>query len=74
MLIAFLIRDKDSWRDWRNSMSQVQGKPVLHISDKSPQLHDPSGAERDGAVDEVESFDDEGHDDEDGELINLPPF
>ncbi|KAI9052526.1 hypothetical protein LZ554_003869 [Drepanopeziza brunnea f. sp. 'monogermtubi'] len=65
MLIAFLIRDEDDWRRWRQSVQEVQGKAVIHVVDKEPSLQGP-GTEREGAIDEVETFDDE--DDEDSIL------
>lgn len=62
MLIAFLIRDEDDWKRWRQAVKDVPGKGVIHIADQDPALHG-LGSERDGAIDEVETFDDE--DDED---------
>jgi cysteine protease ATG4 len=62
MLIAFLIQSEDEWKNWRRAVQEVQGKAVIHVADKDPALHG-LGAERDGAIDEVESFDDEDDDD-----------
>ena len=62
MVIAFLIRDKDDWKAWRQSVQEVQGKAVVHVADKDPLLH-AMGTEREGAIDEVETFDDEDDDD-----------
>ncbi|KAF8849615.1 putative cysteine protease atg4 [Acephala macrosclerotiorum] len=59
MLIAFLIRDEKDWKDWRRAVQEVQGKAVIHVADKEPVL----STERDGAIDEVETFDDEEDDD-----------
>ena len=67
MLLAFLIRDETDWMKWRHEMSNVPGKPVLHIGDREPVFQEEG--EREGAVDEVETLDD---DEGDGELINLP--
>jgi len=64
MLIAFLIHDAEDWQLWRKSVAEVQGKPILHVADKEPQLHGPSH-ERQGAIDEVETLDD----DDEGELV-----
>lgn len=58
MLIAFLIRNEDDWRTWRNSVKCVQGKAVIHVGDTGPTANGVSG-ERDGAIDEVETFDDD---------------
>jgi len=74
MLIAFLIRNESDWHDWKKSIQNVTGKAVLHVADTEPALHG-HGTERDSAVDEVETFDDEEDDAEehdDGEIINLP--
>lgn len=62
MLIAFLIRDEDEWKDWRQAVQEVQGKAVIHVADKEPTLRGV-GTEREGAIDEVETFDDEEDDD-----------
>jgi cysteine protease ATG4 len=61
MLIAFLIRDEDDWKEWRRAVQEVQGKAVIHVADKDPALYS-LGDERDGAIDEVESVDDEDDD------------
>jgi len=66
MLIAFLIRDENDWKEWRRAVKEVQGKAVIHVADKDPALHG-LGVEREGAIDEVESFDDD--DDEDDDTI-----
>lgn len=74
MLIAFLIRDEGDWRDWRDAVSHMQGKAVVHIADRDSALHG-QGAGREGAVDDVETFDEEDSGDEaDGEIVgNLSP-
>ncbi len=64
MLIAFLMRDEEDWHSWRREIENLPGKSVIHIADKDPALLGLGGV-RDGAIDEVESFDDE-EDDEDG--------
>ena len=74
MLIAFLIRDEADWRNWRLAISESQGKSVVRVTDTEPTYHG-KGAERAGAVDEVDTFDDEnddnrGLDESNGELIN----
>ncbi|KAH8592226.1 hypothetical protein B0O99DRAFT_517879 [Bisporella sp. PMI_857] len=65
MLLAFLIRDEDDWRDWRRSVQEVQGKAVIHVADTDPALY-RTGVEREGAIDEVETFDD----DDDDTIVN----
>ena len=65
MLIAFLIHDEDDFKEWRKSVQEVQGKAVIHVADKDPTLYGLC-AERDGAIDEVETFDDE---DDDGDTV-----
>lgn len=62
MLIGFLIRDEDDWYSWKRNVLEVQGKPIIHVSDKEPSAAG-EGVERQGAVDEVEVLDDEDDDD-----------
>ena len=66
MLIAFLIEDERDWRSWRGAVSEVKGKPVVHVADTEPTLHS-KGLERASAVDDVEILDDD--DEEDGEFV-----
>lgn len=61
MLIAFLIRDENDWKDWRRAVQEVQGKAVIHVADQDPAVLG-LGGERHGAIDEVETFDDEDDD------------
>ncbi|KAL8683064.1 MAG: hypothetical protein Q9186_000974 [Xanthomendoza sp. 1 TL-2023] len=68
MLIGFLIRDKGDWDDWRRRVTEVQGKPVVHVADTEPAAIGQN-VERAGAVDEVETLDD---DEGDGEMIERP--
>ena len=72
MLIAFLIRDEADWFDWRQSMSQTPGKPIIHVTDRAVTMsrHD---SERSSALDEVETFDDDDDDgdDDDGEMVTI---
>ncbi|KAL9584839.1 MAG: hypothetical protein Q9212_001871 [Teloschistes hypoglaucus] len=69
MLIGFLIRDEEDWYKWRKSVTEVQGKAVIHVADKEPSIHGLD-AECQSAMDDVETFDDE--DDSDGELVEHP--
>lgn len=69
MLIGFLIRDKQDWHDWRRSVTGVQGKPVVHVTDREPVMENRD-ADRQSAVYDVETLDDE--DEDDGELIEHP--
>lgn len=71
MLIGFLIRDKEDWHTWRRSVTKVQGKPVIHVADKEPVINGQS-SERQSAVDDVETFDDDNEDEGDGELVEYP--
>ncbi|KAH9904604.1 hypothetical protein F4778DRAFT_780576 [Xylariomycetidae sp. FL2044] len=61
MLIGFLIRDEEDWKDWRRSVKHVQGKAIIHVSDRDPVAH---MSEQGGAIDEVETLsdDDDGAD------------
>ena len=65
MLIAFFIRDQADWEEWRREVSSVRGKSTIHIAKSEPALH--QGSEREEAIDEVESFD-ENEDDDEGRL------
>ena len=62
MLIAFVIRDESDWKNWRQSVSQTPGKPIIHVADKETTLSG-HGSERESAVDEVEILDDDDEDD-----------
>ena len=68
MLIAFLLKDEEDWRDWKRQMEMVSGKNVVHVAAARPSGQGHS-AERDGAVDEVQTFDDD-NDDEDYDDTN----
>lgn len=71
MLIAFLIRSEDDWREWRRALTEPVspslsassggaggGKAIVHVADQEPGLHG-LGAERSSAVDDVETLDEE---------------
>lgn len=70
MLIAFLIRDRDDWEDWRRSVVDLPGKPIIRVSDYAVSLSGP-GSERSSAVDEVEVLDEEDGDDDDVDVITI---
>jgi cysteine protease ATG4 len=57
MLLAFLITSEADYQHWKEGVLSAQGKCVVHVQDKQPA---PRGQERDGAIDEVESWDEEG--------------
>jgi cysteine protease ATG4 len=57
MLLGFLIKDEEDWKKWREGVSQVPGKPIVHVHDRE-NVHS-SVMEREGAIDEVETFDTE---------------
>ena len=72
MLIAFLIKDEEDWKSWRGAIGTALGKPVVHVADEEPSLHE-RGAVRKSAVDDVETLDDEDEGDEgDGEMVERP--
>lgn len=61
MLIGFLIKDEADWEDWKTRLTEVKGKPIVHIYERQPPIPgEPK--ERKEAVDEVETFDDEEDD------------
>lgn len=62
MLIGFLMQDEDDWHKWRHEVEGMRAKTIIHVADKDPALLGLSG-ERDAAIDEVESFDDDEDDD-----------
>lgn len=70
MLIAFLIKDERDWKSWRRAIGTASGKPVVHVADEEPSLHEHS-ALRKSAVDDVETLDDED-DEGDGEMVERP--
>jgi len=61
MLIGFLIKDETDWKDWKARIQEVKGKAIVHIYEKEPPVPGVT-KEREGAVDEVETFDDEEDD------------
>lgn len=54
MLIGFLIRSEEDWRDWRRCVKHVQGKAIIHVADRNPMMG--------GAIDEVETLSDDDTD------------
>ena len=58
MLIAFLIRDEEDWQDWKKGISNGSGKAVIRVADTEGDLRG-RGTEREGALDEVEAFDED---------------
>ncbi len=63
MLIGFLIRDEEDWETWRSSVKHVQGKAIITVSDYDPARG--MAAERQEAIDEVETL----SDDDDGDTV-----
>lgn len=69
MLIGFLIRDEHDWETWCTQIKNVPGKGIVHIA-KKISAQEGENPERDEAIDEVESFDEEdSEDDADAVLI-----
>jgi len=58
MLMGFLIRGEADWQSWRQGISSISGKTIIHVADREV-LHHRLSTERDGAIDEVETFDTE---------------
>jgi len=56
MVIAFLVQSEAEFEEWKEAVVSVQGKAIVHISKSQPP---PQGSEREGAIDEVESCEDE---------------
>ncbi|KEY64348.1 hypothetical protein S7711_06377 [Stachybotrys chartarum IBT 7711] len=61
MLIGFLIQSHEDWVDWRRNVKHVQGKAIIHVSDRDPMLSGV-GEAREGAIDEVEILSDDDND------------
>lgn len=57
MLLAFLVTSEAEYDAWKEGVQSVQGKCVVHVQEREPA---PRGQEREGAVDEVESWDEDG--------------
>lgn len=57
MLLGFLVRDKEEFEAWRKAVAEMPGKAIIHIHDTEPKY--AMGTERAGAVDEVETMDEE---------------
>jgi cysteine protease ATG4 len=55
MLIGFLIKDEHDWRDWKQRVASVPGKPIAYVHDRAEPEH---GQGRSEALDEVEALDD----------------
>ncbi|RDW87214.1 cysteine protease ATG4 [Aspergillus mulundensis] len=55
MLIGFLIKDEDDWKDWQDRVTSMEGKPIITIMNNDT----TSWQGRMEAVDEVETFDDD---------------
>ena len=67
MLIGFLIKSHDDWRDWRSHVEAGEQKPIFNFGDHEPVYADPTTQE--SSVDLVVTFDDES----DGELVEQNP-
>ena len=61
MLIGFLIKDEADWEDWKHRLTDVKGKAIVHVYEREPPVPGVT-KEREEAVDEVETFDDEEDD------------
>lgn len=57
MLLAFLVTSREDYEDWKQGVRSVQGKSVVHVQDHEPM---PRGQERASAIDDVESWDEDG--------------
>ena len=58
MLIAFLFRNEEDWKSWRQTVSAAPGKHIFHVADSPPSIHG-RGIGRESALDEVETLDDD---------------
>jgi cysteine protease ATG4 len=69
MLISFLIRDEQDWHQWRTAVASSSFKAIIHIADSDPSIT-KNGGEREGAIDEVESFDGDAEEEDDVTILN----
>lgn len=69
MLIGFLVKNLDDWREWRNhiDVGVGVGKAIFNIGDTEPVFSDHT--EQQNAVDQVVTLDDES----DGEIVEHIP-
>ncbi|KAK9239533.1 hypothetical protein V1525DRAFT_26532 [Lipomyces kononenkoae] len=51
MLIGFLIRDMDDWKDWISRVESFQGRKFIHISKSEPMFGHGNSINTDGYVD-----------------------
>lgn len=70
MLMSFLIRDEADWEDFKRRIGEVRGKKIVNVYAREPPVPGQS-VERKEAVDEVQTFDDEDDEDEDGADDNV---
>ncbi|EFE39789.1 hypothetical protein TRV_05525 [Trichophyton verrucosum HKI 0517] len=55
MLIGFLVRDEDDWEDLKQRVREGSSRgKIIHVFDRDPTIKE---TEREGAEEEVESFD-----------------
>jgi cysteine protease ATG4 len=64
MLIGFLIKDESDWDDFKRRLRETKGKAIVNVFEKEPPVPGET-KEREEAVDEVLSFDDEEGEDGD---------
>jgi len=67
MLLGFLLHSKDDFEQWRKAVAEMPGKAIIHIHETEPKY--ATGNERTGAVDEVETLDEE-EEEEEGETLS----
>lgn len=58
MLMSFLIKDEADWQDWKRRLNEVPGKKIVNVYAREPPVPGVT-VEREEAVDEVQTFDDE---------------
>lgn len=63
MLIAFLFRDEGEWLSWKRAVTEAPGKAIFHVATSAPTKAAES-IERESALDEVETFDDDDEEEE----------
>lgn len=59
MLMGFYVRSERDFEDWCKAVGGVEGKAIVHVHEAEPSYQGAHG-EREGAVDEVETWDETG--------------
>ncbi|KAI5306556.1 Cysteine protease atg4 [Ascosphaera pollenicola] len=59
MLLGFLVKDENDFREWKDEICSAKYKTIIHVSDNQPSLSTTQYVLREDAVNEVEALDDD---------------